>query len=87
MACLDLKEETNSIFIGQPTGGNVNAYANVKRIQLPYARNYCYFSTQYYQLNDYYDEGFLPDVFIEEDIQQLFQMDKAFNYTKINNGD
>lgn len=87
MACLDLKEETNSIFIGQPTGGNVNGYANVKRIQLPYARNYCYFSTQYYQLNDYYDEGFLPDVFIEEDIQQLFQMDKALNYTKINSGD
>lgn len=83
MACIDLEKNTNAIFIGEPTGGNVNGYANIRRFRLPYSKLYCYYSTSYYNLSKEYPENFYPDIYIYEYENLREGRDRALNFTRI----
>ncbi|MBV7272060.1 hypothetical protein I6U48_03900 [Clostridium sp. PL3] len=65
-ACLDLKKQTKAIFYGEPTGGNVNGYGDIKMLTLPNSHWQISYSTKLFNLSDDYKEGFIPDVFVDQ---------------------
>lgn len=66
MACRSLKKATNAIFFGEPTGGNINGYGDIKMLTLPNSKLEASYSTKYFDLDPSYKEGFVPDVVIEQ---------------------
>lgn len=66
MACITLKNCTNAIFVGSPTGGNVNCYGEVKTMILPNSKVVVCYSTEYFSESNDYKEGFTPDILVEE---------------------
>ena len=66
MSAVDFHSETKAIFYGEPTGGNVNGYGDIKNLVLPNSKLQISYSTKYFQLDDKYKEGFIPDVIIDQ---------------------
>jgi len=62
MAALDLMDKTNAVFYGEPTGGNVNGYGDIKNLVLPNSKLEISYSTKYFEMSDKFTEGFIPDV-------------------------
>lgn len=65
-ACISLKDSTQAISFGEPTGGNVNGYGNVGLIILPNSKINISCSTKYFNLSPKYKDSFTPDVEIEQ---------------------
>lgn len=66
MACTDLKDLTNAIFIGEATGGNVNSYGEVLTLTLPNSKIVVSYSTKYFGGYPEYKENFTPDILVDE---------------------
>jgi hypothetical protein len=47
---LELKQQTNAILIGEPTGGKPNSYGEVRTYALPNSRLTLWYSTKFFQL-------------------------------------
>ncbi len=63
-AC-QLKEETEAVLVGSPTGGNVNAYGEIKYFQLPNLPVTVWYSTKYFELIAGYEKDSLyPDIIV-----------------------
>lgn len=65
-ACVSLKNSTKAIFVGEPTGGNVNGYGDILNITLPNSQIWVSYSTKYFELSSEYKENFTPDELIEQ---------------------
>ena len=65
-ACISLKNSTNAIFCGEPTGGNVNCYGDKLMITLPNSKINVSYSTQYFTLSSEYKENFTPNITVEQ---------------------
>ena len=61
----ELKNETQSIFLGEPTGGKPNAYGEVQSFSLPSSGIAVQYSTKYFQLSSENDSSFNPDIVVE----------------------
>ena len=58
-----LKNKTNAIFIGEPTGGKPNCFGEVKYLELKKSGLYVRYSTKYYHLIENDEElSFVPDI-------------------------
>jgi len=66
LACRTLKNSANAILFGEPTGGNVNGYGDIKMLTLPNSKLQASYSTKYFDLDSNYKEGFIPDVPVEQ---------------------
>jgi len=85
IACVSLKKITNAIFIGEPTGGNVNCYGDIKKLILPNSKIPISYSTEYFELAPEYEENFTPDIPIEQSyidytkgIDDVYEAAKAY---------
>lgn len=59
----DAKEKLDAVLVGQPTGGNLNAYGEVKSFDLPYSGFRIDYCTKYFELAKGYDKDALyPDI-------------------------
>lgn len=65
-AAVDFMNQTNAVFYGEPTGGNVNGYGNIKSLILPNSKLEIAYSSKYFNLSDKYKEGFIPDVEVDQ---------------------
>ncbi len=65
-ACIDLKNCLSPIFIGEPTGGNVNGYGDIKFLTLPNLKLKVSYSTKLFTLSNMYDSNFMPNVNVEQ---------------------
>lgn len=62
---IQLKEATNCILMGSPTGGNVNGYGELQYFNLQYMPVTVYYSTKYFELIQGYEKDSLyPDIMI-----------------------
>ncbi len=61
-AVVDLKEKLQAKVYGEPTGGNVNSYGEIKPLTLPNSKLQISYSTKYFDLSSKYKEAFIPDV-------------------------
>lgn len=77
-----LREKTNAIFLGEPTGGKPNCYGEVKRFNLINSKLTICYSSEYYELID--DDNilsFYPDIEIEvTSLDYINNEDPIFNY-------
>lgn len=62
---ITLKQKTEAIFIGEPTGGKPNHYGEVKSFKLPNNKVTVKYSTKYFTNYDEDIDSFIPDIIIE----------------------
>lgn len=65
---IDFRNETNAIFLGEPTGGKPNHYGEVKFIKLPNTKMEVSYSTKYFTSSKDDTPSFMPDEIIEPSI-------------------
>lgn len=83
MAAMDFKKNTNAIFYGEPTGGNVNGYGDIKNIVLPNSKLQVNYSTKYFHLSDEYKGEFIPDKIVIEQFSEYRKgIDTAYEMIK-----
>lgn len=71
---ISLKEKTNAIFLGEPTGGKPNCYGEVERFKLDNCGIEISFSTEYYKtIEDDELLAFMPDVHIDISIEDYIE--------------
>jgi len=73
LACRTLKNSANAILFGEPTGGNVNGYGDIKMLTLPNSKLQASYSTKYFDLDSNYKEGFIPDVPVEQSFKNYMK--------------
>lgn len=66
LAAVDFMNYTGAKFYGEPTGGNVNGYGDVKYLVLPSSKLKISYSTKEFDICDKFKENFIPDVTINE---------------------
>ncbi|WP_461205811.1 hypothetical protein [Clostridium sp. DL1XJH146] len=69
---LKFKNETNAIFIGEPTGGKPNHYGVVDKLELSNTNTIVSFSTNYLQISNEDLDSFVPDIIIEPNADDYF---------------
>jgi len=62
---LTLKNETEAIFVGEPTGGRPNHFGEVKSFNLPNSGLSVRYSTKYFRYSDDDSESLFPDILVE----------------------
>ncbi|KPK87280.1 MAG: hypothetical protein AMS27_02990 [Bacteroides sp. SM23_62_1] len=62
---ITLREETNAIFIGEPTGGKPNHYGEVRNMILPNSGITISYSTKYFKETEEDEPSFYPDIEID----------------------
>lgn len=62
---IKLRQETNAILIGKPTGGKPNHYGEVRTFTLPNSGIMVSYSTKYFQLSDVEEDSIYPDIEIK----------------------
>jgi C-terminal processing protease CtpA/Prc len=62
---LDLKNKTQAIFVGEPTGGKPNHYGEFQEFTLPNSRLRVGYSTKYFTYSQDDTPFFVPDVPVE----------------------
>jgi C-terminal processing protease CtpA/Prc len=72
-ACRTLKSSSRAILFGEPTGGNVNGYGDIKMLTLPNSKLQASYSTKYFELDSKYKEGFIPDVTVEQSFENYLK--------------
>lgn len=65
-AAMDFTIQTNAIFYGEPTGGNVNGYGNVGSLTLPNSKLQISYSMDFFELSDKFKDSFIPDKIVED---------------------
>lgn len=65
-AAVDFMNQTKAIFYGEPSGGNVNGYGDIKNLVLPNSRLEISYSTKYFDLSDKFKENFIPDIMVDQ---------------------
>ena len=71
---MQLKNETNAIFYGEPSGGKPNHYGEVETVSLPYSKLALYYSTKYFQdLQGEDPDSLVPDVTVEIASKDYFE--------------
>jgi Peptidase family S41 len=74
-ACIDLYNNTNATFVGEPTGGGTtNRYGNGSYYELPNSKYTFRSSTAFFTLPIEASDAFIPDVFIEQTSSEYFSM-------------
>lgn len=66
LAAVDFMNYTKAKFYGEPSGGNVNGYGEIKYLVLPNSKLKISYSTEYFNLSNKFKENFIPDVKINE---------------------
>jgi hypothetical protein len=62
MNAVDLKRNTKAILVGQPTGGNINHFGEVRNFQLPNTKMMVTYSTKYWETWKHHDGPLMPDI-------------------------
>jgi hypothetical protein len=62
MNAIDLVRETNAITVGEPTGGNINHYGEIKSFQLPFSKINISYSTKYWENWSGHNGALIPDI-------------------------
>lgn len=62
---LTLKNETEAIFVGEPTGGRPNHFGEVRSFNLPNSGLTVRYSTKYFRYSDDDSESLFPDILVE----------------------
>lgn len=63
------KKRLNATLVGQPTGGNLNHYGEIKKFELPYSGLSVAYSTKYFEnIKDYDKDALYPDINVENTI-------------------
>lgn len=71
---ISLKEKTNAIFLGEPTGGKPNCYGEVEKFKLDNYGIEVSFSTEYYKtIEDDELLAFMPYVYIDTSIEDYIE--------------
>lgn len=79
MAAMDLMNQTKAVFYGEPSGGNVNGYGDIKTMELPNSKLQISYSTKYFKLSSSIEKNFLPDVSVEQSYNNYKQgIDEVF---------
>ncbi len=65
-AAVDFMDYVKAKFYGEPTGGNVNGYGDIKYLVLPNSKLKISYSTKYFNLDNKFKKNFIPDVTINE---------------------
>ncbi|MFL0248337.1 hypothetical protein [Candidatus Clostridium stratigraminis] len=73
MAAVDLMNNTKAAFYGEPSGGNVNGFGDIKNLVLPNSKLQLSYSTKYFSLSDKFNENFIPDVMVEQNFNDYKQ--------------
>ncbi|MGI6642551.1 MAG: S41 family peptidase [Bacillota bacterium] len=68
---LTLKNNTEAIFIGEPTGGRPNHFGEVKSFNLPNSGLSVRYSTKYFRFSDDDSESLYPDILVEPSFSDL----------------
>jgi hypothetical protein len=66
IAAVDLLDGTNAIFCGEPTGGNVNGYGDIRGLLLKNSKLQISYATQYFDLSDKYKGNIVPEMEVNE---------------------
>ncbi len=70
-AAVDLMNETNAIFYGEPTGGNVNGYGDLRTLILKNSKLQISYSTKYFSISNKFIENFIPNVEVNQTFNDL----------------
>jgi len=62
MNAIEIKKKTNAIFIGQPTGGNINHFGEITDFQLPHLNARVTYSTKYWENWKNHKGALKPDI-------------------------
>lgn len=62
---IQLRNQTNATFMGEPTGGKPNHFGEVKNFMLTNSRLYISYSTKYFTLSNEETDSFYPDITVE----------------------
>ncbi|WP_125152011.1 S41 family peptidase [Clostridium rectalis] len=68
---IDLRNKTEAIFVGEPTGGKPNHYGEVKSFKLPNMGMEISYSTKYFKSSKEDTPSFMPDRLIEPSINDF----------------
>lgn len=86
MAAMDFMNQTKAVFYGEPTGGNVNGYGDIKTLELPNSKLQVSYSTKYFKLSSSIEKNFLPAVPVEQNYNNYKQgIDDVFEAVRNNN--
>jgi C-terminal processing protease CtpA/Prc len=72
---VQLREETNATFVGEPTSGKPNHFGAVRGFKLPNSKISVTYSTKHINFSDFYEtsyegvDSFIPDVIVENSIE------------------
>ena len=73
-----LKKQTRATFIGQPTGGNINHFGEVKSFELPYLQLRVTYSTRYHEIWPGKNGALHPDILTSNTLKDFISArDKA----------
>lgn len=67
--CLSFKENTNAIFVGEPTGGIVNCTSNFRIVPLPNSKLTFSYAIEVTKVSDKYDGPIIPDIMVNQNFQ------------------
>lgn len=82
---VQLKNETNALFVGEPTGGKPNSYGEVKSFTLPNSKIIVSYSTKYFSPYSEDTPSLYPDINVEISFSDIVScqdpiFDTIFNY-------
>ncbi len=81
MNVIELKKMTNATFIGEPTGGNINHFGEIKSFELPYSKIKVTYSTKYWENWKNHNGAFKPDIEISNTLSNFLNAyDKAIEF-------
>lgn len=81
--CMDFKQLTNAIFVGEETAGKPNHFGEVRSFQLPSSRLGVMYSTKYFKRSDQNISTLTPDVPIESSFEDYAKgIDPVFEWIK-----
>jgi uncharacterized protein YxeA len=70
---LALKQKTNAILIGEPTGGKPNHYGEIKTFDLPNTGLTIQYSTKYFKHSNNEEDSIYPDIRIKYDFKDFIK--------------
>lgn len=62
MNAIELKQTTNATFVGEPTGGNINHFGEIKSFTLPNTKTRVSYSTKYWENWKDHSGALKPDI-------------------------
>ena len=83
---IEMKQQTNAVLIGEPTGGRPNHYGEVRSFELPNSKLKVHYSTRHWKLmKDKDPETLEPDVRVKLNAKDFFDgkdpyLEAALNY-------